>query len=59
MDRASRSRARRKVARFDHDLIEATMRSRIRETIEVLVDEELTAALGAATSARVGEQRRG
>lgn len=59
MRRDSRNRSQGKGTRFDHDLIEATMRSRIRETIEVLVHEELTAALGAATSARVGAARRG
>jgi transposase-like protein len=35
------------------------MRLRIRETIEELVKEELDAALGAAKSARVGQQRHG
>ena len=35
------------------------MRLRIRETIEELVKEELDAALGATTSARVGETRHG
>src|SRR5581483_12351408 len=57
--RDSRNGFQGKGTRFDHDLIEATMRSRIRETIEVLVDEELPAALGAVTSARVGAVRPG
>ena len=59
MRRDSRGRARTKATLFDADTIEATMRSRIRETIELLVDEELTAALGAGASARVGHDRRG
>jgi transposase-like protein len=41
------------------DTIEARMRTRIRETIEMVVEEELEAALGAAPSARVGETRQG
>jgi transposase-like protein len=44
---------------FDRDSIEQAMRRRIRDTIEALVKEELDAALGAATSARAGEQRQG
>lgn len=44
---------------FGPDTIEATMRERIRETIEALIDEELDAALGAAKSKRVGEARSG
>ena len=59
MRRDSRTRARTKATPFDADTIEATMRNRIRETIELLVDEELTAALGAGASARVGRDRRG
>lgn len=41
------------------DTIEARMRTRIRETIEMVVEEELEAALGAAPSVRVGETRQG
>jgi transposase-like protein len=59
MRRDSRTRIRTKATPFDADTIEATMRNRIRETIELLVDEELTAALGAGASARVGRDRRG
>jgi transposase-like protein len=44
---------------FSRDSIEQAMRLRIRDTIEELVKEELDAALGAAKSARVGEQRQG
>jgi putative transposase len=44
---------------FDRDSIEQVMRERIRETIEMLVEEELAAALGAAKSARVGAERTG
>jgi putative transposase len=44
---------------FGPDTIEARMRTRIRETIEAIVEEELEAALGAEKSARVGESRQG
>ena len=44
---------------FDGDTIEQVMRERVREAIEAIVEEELEAALGAACSARVGEERRG
>lgn len=44
---------------FDRDSIEQVMRERIRETIEVLVEEEPEAALGAARSARAGAGRAG
>ncbi|MEW6267849.1 MAG: IS256 family transposase, partial [Thermodesulfobacteriota bacterium] len=44
---------------FDGDTIEQVMRERVREAIEAIVEEELEAALGAASSARVGEDRRG
>jgi putative transposase len=44
---------------FGPDAIETRMRTRIRETIEAIVAEELDAALGATKSARVGEQRHG
>lgn len=41
---------------FGPDSIERVMRERIRETIEVLVNEELELALGAGRSERVGER---
>ena len=44
---------------FGPDTIEEVMRERIRERIEELVEEELTVALGAGQSERVGEARRG
>jgi len=44
---------------FGPDTIEARMRTRIRATIEDIVEEELEAALGAPKSARVGEPRQG
>ena len=44
---------------FGPDTIEGTMRARVRETIEAIVTEELEAALGASTSARVGDTRQG
>jgi putative transposase len=39
--------------------LEELMRERIRGTIELIVEQELEAALGAASSARVGERRSG
>jgi transposase-like protein len=47
------------VAEFGADTIERVMRERVRSAIEAIVEEELEAALGAASSARVGEERRG
>jgi hypothetical protein len=44
---------------FSPDAIEATMRARVRDIIETIVQEELDAVLGAAKSARVGETRHG
>jgi transposase-like protein len=44
---------------FGPDSIEMGMRTRIRETIEQLVNEELEAALGARKSVRVGDSRQG
>jgi len=49
----------KEIPEFGRDSIEQAMRLRIRDTIEELVKEELEAALGAAKSARVGEQRQG
>lgn len=40
-------------------VLEALIRQRVRETIEVVLDEELTAALGAGRSDRVGATRHG
>jgi transposase-like protein len=51
--------AREARSTFDGDTIERVMRDRVREAIEAIVEEELEAALGAASSARVGEDRRG
>lgn len=56
---ASDSKTEQKREEFGVDSIERVMRERIRDTIERLVDEELTAALGAARSARVGTDRAG
>lgn len=44
---------------FGRDAIETMMRERIRATIEVLIDEELDAALGAAKSQRLCGPRAG
>jgi putative transposase len=41
------------------ELLEAMIRQRVRETIEAVVEEELTEALGAARSVRVDGERRG
>jgi transposase-like protein len=49
----------KEVREFGHDSIELAMRTRIRETIEALVKEELDAVLGASKSARVGDTRQG
>jgi len=49
----------KEIPAFGRDSIEHAMRLRIRDTIEALVKEELDAALGAAKSVRVGEQRQG
>ena len=46
-------------SRFDRDTIERTIRERVRDIIEQVVDAELAAALGAPASQRVGEQRKG
>ena len=55
----SRVGVREEAAGFGRDAIETMMRERIRATIEVLIDEELDAALGAAKSQRVGGVRTG
>jgi len=44
---------------FGADTIEQAMRRRVRETIEMIVGEELESALGAGRSARVGHERLG
>jgi transposase-like protein len=41
------------------DTIESTMRERVRDLLEAIVEEELEAASGAPRSARVGEARHG
>ena len=53
MERDSRSAAQGKGS------LEELMRERIRGTIEIIVEQELAEALGAASSARVGEHRAG
>lgn len=55
----SRKGAVRQAEVLGPDTIEARMRTRIRETIEAIVEEELKAALGAEKSARVGAARQG
>jgi putative transposase len=45
--------------RFDADTIEREIRERIRNTIELIVEEELEAMLGAKPSQRVGSARQG
>lgn len=59
MERDSSTALEEGSERFDADSIERAIRERIREAIGVIVEEELTAALGADVSARVGEARRG
>lgn len=60
MARDSRKREVREArAEFGADTIEQVMRERVRDAIEAIVEEELEAALGAASFARVGEERRG
>lgn len=49
----------KEIPAFGPDSIEIAMRTRIRETIEAFVEEELDAALGARKSVRVGESRQG
>jgi putative transposase len=49
----------KEIPEFGPDSIETAMRTRIRETIEAFVEEELDAALGARKSVRVGESRQG
>jgi len=55
----SRKGAARQAEGWGPDTIEARMRTRIRDTIELIVEEELEAALGAEKSARVGATRQG
>jgi putative transposase len=55
----SRKGAVRQAEALGPDSIEARMRTRVRETIEAIVEEELEAALGAEKSARVGTTRQG
>ncbi len=53
MERDSRS------GRQGKGSLEELMRERVRGSIEIIVEQELDEALGAASSARVGEQRAG
>jgi len=59
MERISRNGIEDGSEKFDADSIEQAIRERVRDTIELIVGEELEAALGATVSARVGEQRHG
>jgi putative transposase len=59
MDRDSRKRVVEGSQRFDADTIEREIRERIRATIEVIVEEELEATLGAKPSQRAGGARQG
>lgn len=52
MERDNRRAGAAKAAGFDADSIEVAMRARVRETIERVVAEELTAVLGAQRSER-------
>jgi putative transposase len=45
--------------KFDRETIEREIRSRVRSIIEQVVEAELDVALGAQSSQRVGEQRKG
>jgi transposase-like protein len=45
--------------RWNPETLEAAIRERVRATIEVVLEQELEAALGAEPSARVADQRRG
>jgi putative transposase len=49
----------KEILEFGPDSIEIAMRTRIRDTIEALIEEELDAALGARKSVRVGDTRQG
>jgi putative transposase len=51
--------AEKEIPEFGPDTIEFSMRVRVRETIEAIVEEELEAVLGARKSVRVGEARAG
>jgi hypothetical protein len=53
MGKASRRELRGEESAFGPDTIEEVMRARVRETIEMLVEEELEATLGARSSERV------
>lgn len=59
MDRNSRKTVVDGSQRFDADTIEREIRERIRATIEVIVEEEVEAMLGAKPSQRVGSARQG
>jgi hypothetical protein len=49
----------KEIPEFGPDSIEMAVRTRIRETIEAFVEEELDTALGARKSVRVGDSRHG
>lgn len=55
----SRKDAADQGAVYGADTIELRMRNRVRETIAMIVEEELEAVLGAAPGARVGAERQG
>lgn len=57
MSNDSRAGVAGEAPRVDGDSIELRMRERIRATIEDIVEEELTTALGAGRSSRVEERR--
>jgi putative transposase len=59
MERDSRKAVGDGSQRFDGDTIEREIRERIRCTIELIVEEELEATLGAKPSKRVGAARQG
>jgi transposase-like protein len=55
----TKSGIERKDVAIEHDRLEEAIRSRVRAIIELVVGEELDAALGAGSSVRIGEARRG
>jgi transposase-like protein len=59
MERDSRKTVGDGSRHFDADTIEREIRERIRNTIELIVEEELEATLGAKPSQRVGSTRQG
>jgi len=55
----TKSGTERKGAGFDRDALEVGIRDQVRTWIELIVEEEVAAVLGAASSVRVAETRRG